>query len=198
MINRTYVVMLTSMGRPQLAAQQQVQQQQVNPSSLDIIVGLPGSATAPVAVAASYPGATVTPAPAGWLGGPNGAYYEMRGRSLPFEKFSGQTGFVPRTRLGIRLSIMALQNVNSSGDCSNLLPMLGLSASLAPAPGVGAPLVFGTNYAAALADPNYGPVIRVYDTADLAPDFGADPALYLVSLGIAEAKDEDFTAFGRG
>ncbi len=148
MINRGYVVMLdTTPGR------------QV-PLDLDIIVGLPGSSTAPVAATAVYPAAGVTPAPAGWTGG-IGAYYEVRGRAIPFEKTYGQTGFTPRTRLGYYLSIVALQNSVNSALCSNLLPMLSFSASLANAPGAGNATVFGGTYATVLADPSYGGVERL-------------------------------------
>lgn len=166
-------------------------------SNLDIIVGRPGSSVAPVASAIVYPAATITAAPAGWVGGA-GMYYEVRGRSLPLEKVSGQAGFVPRTHLGYHLSIVALQNSAGTAVCQNLLPMLGLSASLAPAPGADNVTMFGAAYAAALADPAYGPVIRVYNTVLLYPGTAEPAALYLVSFGIAEAKNEDFTPFGRG
>lgn len=188
MINRGYVVMLDVTSR----------QLVISPgSALDIIVGLPGSATAPVAIDALYPNMGATPAPAGWNGG-YGAYYEVRGRSIPIEKIAGQAGFVSRFRLGMRLSIVALQNVQGSGNCSNLLPMLSLSASLAPAPGAGNPAIFPADYATTFADPSYGPVIRIDNSLLLEPGSIGGPALYYVSLGIAEAKDEDFTPFGRG
>lgn len=182
MINRGYIVLLDTTGQE---------------PDLDIVVRLPGSATAPVAATAIYPNAGVTPAPAGWNGG-RGAYYEVRGRSIPIEKFSGQAGFVPVTRLGLRLSIIALQNSQSVGNCSNLLPMVSLSATLAPAPGAGNPAVFLTPYSTAFADPSYGPVIRIDNSVLLSPGSVLGPAMYYVSLGIAEAKDEDFTPFGRG
>lgn len=182
MINRGYIVKLETARQA---------------TSLDIVVGLPGSPTAPVASAAVYPAAGVTPAPAGWLGGA-GAYYELRSRSIPFEKFSGQTGFTPRTRLGLYLSIVALQDSIASASCNNLLPMLSLSASLANAPGAGNSAVMGATYATAFADPSYGPVIRVHNSALLEPGTNNVGALYYVTFAIAEAKNEDFTAFGRG
>jgi hypothetical protein len=183
MINRGYIVQLDT-GL-------------MFPPNLDIIVSLPGSATAPVASAALYPMSGVTPAPVGWSCGA-GAYYEVRSRAIPFEKFAGQPGFTPRTRLGYYLSIVALQNSIDSGLCSNLLPMLSLSASLANAPGAGNASVFGPTYATVLADPSYGPVIRVHNSALLDDGTNNVPALYYVTFAIAEAKNEDFTPFGRG
>jgi hypothetical protein len=185
MINRGYVVMLDTTSIRQSAL------------DLDIVVGLPGSPTAPVAALAEYPAAGVTPAPAGWSGG-KGAYYEVRSRAIPFEKFSGQTGFTPRTRLGCYLSIVALQNSVDSALCSNLLPMLSLSASLGNAPGAGNAAVFGATYATVLADPSYGPVIRVHNSLLLDNGTNNVPTLYYVTFAIAEAKNEDFTPFGRG
>jgi hypothetical protein len=76
--------------------------------------------------------------------------------------------------------------------------MIELSASLANGPGAGNPTVFGASYATALADPTYGPVIRVCNSGLLFPGTNQVPALYYVSFSIAEAKNEDFTPFGRG
>jgi hypothetical protein len=144
----------------------------------------------------NYPvGTPYTAPPAGW-GAANGAnwYYEVRGRALRIEKVAGVAGFTPRTNLGYHLSIVALQDHTASGDNHNLLPYLGLSASLAPAPAISPNLVGIAAYNVALPDPAYGPVIRVYNSTEFAPR--GDWMLYQVDLQIAENKDEDFSTLG--
>jgi hypothetical protein len=181
MINRTYVAKLSA---PVLAAY----------PDLDIVVATPGSRALPVFDPASFPGVSGTTPPTGWatLCG-TGWYYELRGRPVRLEKAFGATGFVPRTNLGFHVSIVALQNGSPTpSDNGNLLPYVGLSASLMPAPVVNTGLL--APYATALADPAYGPVIRIYNS----PSFLSSAAsmIYLVNFSIAENKDEDFSTLG--
>lgn len=186
MINRTYVVKVPTarQGPP--------------PPSLDICVNWPtGSAAAPVCDPATYPLAFTTP-PAGWVAANGtGAYYEIRGRTIPLERLAAvgaAGGFTPRCNLGYLLSIypaMAYDVENAADPTITYnMPNVLLSASLRAALGgdANAPAAIPQ---VALADPAYGPVIRIYQ---------ADAAMYMVTymvhFSIFERQDEDFSATG--
>lgn len=133
------------------------------PPALDILVqNDPGTQADPVLVA----------------GG--GAYYETRGRPvrIPVLAAQGQSaGFVPRTRLGISLSIVSISSASS-------IPVPGtqLSASLASLSSTDAgPTISVPTF----ADPSGQPAIRLQADAD------NEGEIFLVSLEIMEAKDED-------
>lgn len=184
MINRSYVVLLDQVTR--------------GSPNLDIILSLPGSISAPVGVAAYYPGMGVTPAPVGW-NGERGVYYEIRNRAVRCESVFGQAGFSYRARLGVHLSVAILQDAAGLGVSHNLVPALSFSQSLTPAPGAGNLSVFGSVYATAFPDPSYGPVIRVWNSPNLFPGTSPTPqVLYLVNLAIEETRDSDLSPVGRG
>jgi hypothetical protein len=170
--------------------------EQNNYPPLDIVVAVPGLPSAPVADATLYPpGSVITTPPAGWAAANlNGAYYEIRGRSLRLEQVVGQTGFAPRTRLGFHLSIAPWADgvVESVGaDYGGLIPSIILSNSLSQV-GINS-LTLGSG--AALVDPAYGPVIRINNDVLLHPGDRITP-LWIVNLQIQETKDEDFTGSG--
>jgi len=175
MIHRQYVAKLTTDGQGAFP-------------DLDIVVRAPGAYTAPVGNAAAYPpGTPLTAPPAGWPAGSNW-YYEIRARALRIEALAGSAAFTPRMRLGSYLAIVPLVSTNLPFTIPGVL----LSASLTPNPisnvSLGAEI-------AAFADPAYGPVIRLRNHTGLYPVEGV--ALYfLVSLGIAENKDEDWSNLG--
>lgn len=181
MINRTYMVFL-----PQ------------GPEStfppLDIVVSVPGTKTAPVADSGVfYPGATVTAPPPGWVtANLNGFYYELRGRAVRLEHVVGESGFTPRTNLGFHIAIAPWTDGGSSlvSGYGGLLPSVILSNSLSAA---GDNALGGA--ARTLADPSYGPVIRIGNDAALHPGDRITP-LWVVSLGIAERKDDDYDNIG--
>jgi len=159
---------------------------------LDIIASLPGSYAAPVGLAINFaPGTPLTAPPAGWAGGA-GWYYEIRARALRIENRAGSAAFTPRMRLGSYLAIVPLADSTAGNTFTGLLPGVALSASLAPNPISNALL---GNEIGAFADPAYGPVIRLRNLAGL---YGAEAesAYYLVSLGLAENKDEDWANLG--
>ncbi len=133
--------------------------------TLDILVQDPGSPSAPV-----LGGDTIV----------NGAYYEWRGRPIRLETLAadGATGgFVPRTRLGLKFSIVEI----TSGT-AGALPGVQLSASLASLASTDAGPTINIP---AFADPSGEPVIRLRNSADSAEGF------FMVSVEISEAKDED-------
>ena len=143
------------------------------------VVKMPtAEATAPLNILLLTPGAQSAPEVAGG----DGAYYERRARPVRFETVSGETGFVPRLRLGFSLSIVPIQ---ASGQIT--IPGVQLSASLASlastdsSPDINVP---------AFADPAGGPAIRLIGTADTAGDF------FVVTLGIAQEADEDRSGTG--
>lgn len=183
MIHRTYVVRLPPANRDMAYL------------PCDIVLAVPGSYAAPVADAATYVGATVTAPPAGWVAACGAAaYYELRGRALRLEQVVGQAGFTPRTRLGFHLSILTLQEpAGGARQFTNYdqVPFASLSASLSLPPGSSA-AIWGS-YANVFTDPSYGPVIRIWNQAELHSE--ADP-IYLVNFQIAENKDEDFETLG--
>jgi hypothetical protein len=180
MIHRQYVVKLDA-GNEQRAV-----------SDLDIIASLPGSYAAPVGIAANFaPGTVMTAPPVGWLGGDNW-YYEIRSRALRIENLAGSAAFTPRTRLGGYLAIVPLADSTGAVTFSGLLPGVALSASLALNP---IPVVALGTEIGAFADPNYGPVIRLRNIAGLYVG-ETTGAYFLVSLGLAENKDEDWANLG--
>jgi hypothetical protein len=174
MINRTYIVKTPS----------------ARALFTDICLRSPmGTRLAPVADTATYPGST--PPPAGWVAAcDDGAYYEVRGRPLRFEHLFAEGavgGFTSRFNLGFHLSIVPYGV--SAGVASAITGVLPSQSLLAAVGGD----VDGAIAASNLADPAYGPVIRVYN-----PTFsqGQVSALYVVSLSIAERKDDDFSNIG--
>lgn len=127
------------------------------PGDIDIVLELPGTQANPV---------DSTNAPAGWVGD-TGSYYEIRGRVVRLPVVVGDAGFVPRLNLGWSISVATYNDVGAA-------PAYALSASLQ-----------ASLNAAPLADPAYGPVLRLIgrvDTAELQ---------VVVNLLIMEAKDED-------
>jgi hypothetical protein len=174
MINRTYIVK-TPTGQALFT---------------DICLrSLMGTRLAPVADPLTYPGST--PPPAGWVAAcGDGAYYEVRGRALPFDHIFAEGtagGFTQRLNLGFHLSIVPCRSV--AGITSAITNVL-LSQSLLSAVGGD---TGGAIVTASLPDQAYGPVIRVYNPiATPAPVSG----LYMVSLSIAERKDDDYDNTG--
>jgi hypothetical protein len=153
MIQRTYVVTMPSDAEVG--------------TGLDIVVqGPTGSANAPVA-GAGY-GLAKTAPPAGWLGEPDGRFYEWRSRTMRLETLFGATGFVPRTNLGVGVSIAAL---GTSGD----VPGFVFARSFAVTGSV----------SLSVADPTYGPVLRIINSANV------QGRSFLVTLTLPEPQDED-------
>jgi hypothetical protein len=183
MIHRQYVVKLAPIqgGEP----------------NLDIVVSLPGSYAAPVGLQASYPaGPLLTAPPAGWaVAGTLNWYYEVRSRALriPNPQSLGAAGYVPRLRLGSYLAIAPLcDSIGETPKPANLIPAVSLSYSLTPgpisAPGLGVEI---TDF----VDPAYGPTIRIHNSDQFYGE-GVASAYFLVSFGIAENKDEDWSGLG--
>jgi hypothetical protein len=161
---------------------------------LDIVVSLPGSSASPVGLQASYPaGPLLTIPPVGWTaaGGLNW-YYEVRARALRIPNPVGSAGAVARFRLGGYLAVTPLADNMGADTSDGFLPGVVLSASLAPNPIPAAAL--GAEITA-FADPAYGPVIRLRNFAALYVRAQA-AAYYLVSIGVAENKDEDWSGLG--
>jgi hypothetical protein len=182
MISRTYVVKMP---------------EATSTTPFDIVVQGPVGSSATGASSASTPGVQPTVAvsvangnaPAGaWGTNNDGSYYEIRARPFRVPVLAGGApptaaqialGFVPRLRLGLTLSVVPLATAIQTD-----VPGVQLSSSLVPAlsiTGLAVP---------ALADPSYGPVIRLTGGANTAGKF------YLVTLAIMEAKDEDRNAAG--
>lgn len=141
--------------------------------NLDILVqSSPGSLTAPVTASV------------------DGAYYEVRGRSLRFESTTGSVNannvanFVPRGRLGIAVSITPLGNAAASAD----IPVVQLSTSLFT---FNATATTGFTTLTQPAESATGPFIRLIGAASNATKF------FLVTLLIAEDRDEDRSPGGR-
>lgn len=146
MIHRTYIVLCpTGEG----------------PGPIDIIVEGPvGFSTVNGLVVPTPPGqkptiaVKSTNAPVGWLG-TGGAYYELLAKTLRIEQRalingSANPAFTPRFRLGWNLSVQTLASADS-------LPVVSLSQSLVNNLGTAdSAIVIAT-----LADPAYGPVIRI-------------------------------------
>jgi hypothetical protein len=158
MIQRTYVVTMPSDAGVGTA--------------LDVVVQGPvGTPNAPVA-GAGY-GLTKTAPPAGWTGEPDGSFYEWRSRTMRFETEFGDTGFVPRTNLGVGVSITPLV---TGGD----VPGFFFARSFALAASVGFSVV----------DQTYGPVLRLVNSANV------QGRSFLVVLTLPEAQDEDSAPSG--
>jgi hypothetical protein len=147
MLHRTYLVRMPSQG-----------------TLLDIVVEGPvGSPSAPVGVGAGF-----TAPPPGWIGG-DGVYFEWRGRPLRLPVRFGSNGFVPRLRLGWRLSIQLLSAIEE--------PRVTMSQTL-----IGT--LLAPFAAFTLADPAYGPVIRLANPNEEA-------SVFFVHFGVSEDKDGD-------
>lgn len=161
MIHREYIVLMPS---------------SVATIPLDIVVeGFPGTADAPIKAGN---------APIGWTGG-DGAYYEWTGRPLrlPVKASAGATGgFIPRLTLGFLATITPIAAVLSVA-----VPGLQLSQTLASlaSTDTGPTIAIPT-----LADPTYGPVIR------LVGDTSSAGAFYVVSLQVMEPRDNDRSPTG--
>lgn len=112
----------------------------------------------------------------------DGAYYELRGRPLRLETLVGDTGFVPRLRLGFTVSITSL------GTAPTRRPGVQLSESLVgdlsstdAGPALNVPV---------LPDPGGEPVIRLNGANSTAGNY------YLVALQCAQAADDDRSGSG--
>ena len=116
----------------------------------------------------------------------------MRGRSLRLPNAVGSVAPVARTRLGGYLAIVPLED-NAALIVAGTIPPVALSASLAPNP-ITNPLL--GNEIGAFADPAYGPVIRLINNVTLYGGERVNGVYFLVSLGIAENKDEDWANLG--
>ena len=185
MINRTYIVSLPAAQR-------------VAAAFVDICVqATMGTRLLPVANPATYGAANVTTPPTGWTAVcGDAAYYELRGRTLPFEHLfaaGAAGGFTQKCNLGFKLV------VTPYGDWHTLLgfspPSAQLSQSLLSAVGGDAG---GAVPATNLADPVYGvaqPVVRVYAPQDVEPA-PATGLLMVVHLEVNERQEEDFSPVG--
>lgn len=186
MINRTYIAQFNTLG-------------QGAPAILDICVqATMGTRLLPVADPVTYGAANVTAPPAGWVAANgNGAYYEVRGRTLSLEHLFGAgaaAGFVQRTNLGFHLTVTPYGSWLAQVGNTVRLGGVQLSQSLLAAVGgdVGAAIA-ATN----LADPVYGvaqPVIRIHAPNDGESQLAS--GLLVVSLLIAERKDDDYANIG--
>jgi hypothetical protein len=176
MINRTYIVKTPS----------------TRATFVDICVrATMGTRLAPVADPATYVHAT--PAPSGWAAAcGDAAYYEIRGRTLRLEHLFAEGavgGFTPRVALGFNLSVVPY---GVTAGVTSAVSGVQLSQSLLAAVGGDVDTAIA---AANLADPAYGPVIRLsiplvgYGNPQVA-------ALYVVSFSVAERKDDDYDNLG--
>lgn len=177
MIRRTYVVSLPN-------------SQRTTPHFVDICVrsGM-GTRLLPVANPITY-GANVTAPPAGWVAAcGDAAYYEIRGRVLPIERLFGvgaAGGFTERTRLGFKLVVTPYSDWGAAAGYSPASAQLSQTLWAAVGGDIG-----GAVPATNLADPVYGPVIRVF-----TPQIGEtliNSMLLLIHFDIAQQKDEDLT-----
>lgn len=133
--------------------------------ALDIVLeAFPGSQSDPIDSGNS---------PGGWNGG-NGSYYEIRSRPVRFPTTTGDDGFVPRLALGWTFSITPLDTVQQTVPGVQFSESLQASLNATP-----------------LADPSYGPVMRLGGAAGTIGGLA-----YLVQLQIMQAKDEDRTESG--
>jgi len=179
MIHRQYVVKLSSDG-------------QGGYPDLDIVVSLPGTPIAPVGLQAAYlAGPPLTVPPINWVAGGANWYYEIRGRAIRVPNAVGSVASIPRLRLGSYLDIVRLMD-STNGALVGTLPGVALSTSLALDP-ITNPLL--GNEIGIFADPAYGPVIRLRNGAALYVGEMVG-AYFLVSLGLAENKNEDWTNLG--
>lgn len=137
---------------------------EVSTNPVDILVETnPGSQDAPVTA------------------GTDGAYYEWRGRpiSLP-NPASDPTTFIPRFRLGFAVNVMPYGNLLSLA-----MPSVQLSESLASVSSTDAGPTISVP---AFPDPVGGAAIRLIGGVNGVTTAGL---VYLVSVQIPEAKDED-------
>lgn len=113
------------------------------------------------------------------VAGTDGAYYELRGRPIRFETVSGDTGFVPRMALGFHVDLTPM-----SCTFPIVWPEVQFSASLIQN----------------LSSTDSGPTIQVPTFADATAggpailvqgNTGTEGNIFLLTLSIAEAKDED-------
>ena len=142
-------------------------------TAVDILVqNNPGSQSAPVVVAT------------------DGAYYEWRGRPLSVPNPSGgvtptgQSTYVQRFRLGFLFGIARIASAIVTD-----LPGVQFSASLAKLASTDAGPTISVP---AFADPAGGPAIRLTGGA------GTAGGIFIVTLSIPEAKDEDRDPTGQG
>ena len=137
---------------------------EVSTNPVDILVETnPGSQAAPV------------------VSGTDGAYYEWRGRPIVLPNPSGDSSFVPRFRLGFEVSITPYGNAMSQST-----PSVQLSASLASVSSTDAGPTISVP---AFADPAGGAAIRLI--GGVSSGITTAGLVYLVSVQIPEAKDED-------
>lgn len=116
---------------------------------------------------------TNTLAPAAWASAvADGKFFEIRGRALPPQAYFGATGFAPTFRLGWNLTIQAV----TTGS-TRLVPIHRFSNTLISG-------VLGNTVMTTLADPAYGPVIRLFNHADLQSSW------FIMHLNIFDQHDE--------
>ena len=158
-----------------------------------------GTRLAPVADPLTFPGAT--PPPTGWVAAcGTGAYYEIRGRTIPFQALAAvgaAGGFTQRTNLGFILSMTPYgqQILAGQGPIVAIQNGVLLSASLLAAVGGD---TGGAIPSIILADPTYGvaqPVIRVFSPYEINTE-GNLHNCYVLNFSILERKDEDFSPVG--
>jgi len=96
--------------------------------------------------------------------------------------------------LGGYLAIVPLANDNGTLTSAGAIPPVARSASLALPPSASTVLCPSIP---AFADPAYGPVIRLRNSVVLyVVGQNVEGAYFLVSLGLAENKDEDWANLG--
>ena len=156
MISRTYICLLPNQG------------------GVDLDIALqnaPGTQAAPVGTGGVAASAA------------NGAYYELRGRPVRFEQLALLTGgganpaFVRRARLGWRIAAY-IWNSSVARSPSFLLSNSVVQSLVSTEGGT---IVNPST----LADPGYGPTLRIINHADLATKY------LFVHFDIMEAKDDD-------
>jgi hypothetical protein len=150
---------------------------------LDIFVG--GSSVGNPAAPVGLVGAGLTAPPPGWQQGADfanapdgkgdGQFFEARG--LPLRVEDGESGVF---RLGYTLAIVP---TDPDHDCVPI-PRCQLSQTL-----LGGGLT-GLFVPMQIADPSYGPAIRMLNTAD------TQGVLYCVNMVVYEAREEDRLALG--
>lgn len=140
---------------------------EVSTNPVDILVETnPGSQGAPV------------------VSGSDGAYYEWRGRPLSLPNpASDPTTFIPRFRLGFEVSVTPYGTAMSEA-----VPSVQLSASLAS---VSSTDVGPTISVPAFPDPAGGAAIRLIGGVDGGTGVTTAGRVFMVSVQIPEAKDED-------
>lgn len=165
MLQRTYVARLDNPLTPGTYA------------PLDILpCGPVGSKALPISAANGN-------APAGWAAACGlGSFYELRSRVIVAAR-SGTAGFVPRFALGWQITVTPYTTtaVEVVAAQPNYVPLVGLSASLV---GSGSNALINAGLTG-LADPAYGPTIRLFNNVNTAG------GLYLVTLLVFDSQDED-------